>query len=132
MNEPNGDLAANIHLRALLVDLVMKARMIDDPCALDQLIAETEKKAERAARLKDEWLNAEQLVERYPGIFETVNVVRNHVARGTGPRFVKFGKHRQSPVRWKVADVEAWILEQQGLTGFANQSYSSSGGGSEA
>ncbi len=128
MNEP----AANIHLRALLVDLVMKARMINDPAEIDRLIAETEKKAERAARLKDDWLNAEQLVERYPGIFETVNVVRNHVARGTGPRFTKFRKYRQSPVRWKVADVEVWILENQGLTGFANQSYSSAGGGSKA
>jgi len=77
--------------------------MIDDPAKLDGLIAETEAKAERAARLVDEWLNAEQLVERYFGIFETVPIVRSHVARGTGPRFMKFGKHRQSPVRWKVA-----------------------------
>ncbi len=40
----------------------MKARMTDDTATLDRLIADTERKAERAARLKDEWLTAEMLV----------------------------------------------------------------------
>ena len=120
MSEP----APNIHLRSLLVDLLLKAQLTSDPEKLDQLISECERKAARVVRLKDEWLTAAQVVERYPSIFPTEAALRNRVSRGLAPRYTKFGKHRQSRISFKVADVEAWILRNQELTHLANQSVS--------
>ena len=34
-----------------------------------------------------------------------------HRCRGTGPRFVRAGAGKQSPVRYRKSDLEAWLVE---------------------
>jgi len=41
------------------------------------------------------------------------SAVRLMRKRGTGPRHVKFGCARQSPVRYEPAQVEAWIAARR-------------------
>jgi len=43
----------------------------------------------------------------------TLGVVRRMRQRGTGPKHVKIGRARQSPVRYEPAQVEAWIAARR-------------------
>lgn len=43
----------------------------------------------------------------------SVDTLENHRIRGTGPKFVKLGNQRRSPVRYRRADVEAWMFDSE-------------------
>lgn len=54
-----------------------------------------------------EYLTEEQVAEMiqvHPG------TLQNWRVRGEGPRFVKLGSKRRSPVRYRVQDVEEWMF----------------------
>lgn len=41
----------------------------------------------------------------------TPNTLAKHRCRGTGPKFVRAGPGKQSPVRYRPRDLEAWLVE---------------------
>lgn len=57
----------------------------------------------------DPLLTQSQVVELYGG--SPVTWARRRV-RGDGPRFVKLGSRKQSSVRYRKSDIDAWIAAQ--------------------
>jgi hypothetical protein len=39
--------------------------------------------------------------------------LRHWRQRGFGPRFVKYGKARNAPVRYRIAEIERWMALQE-------------------
>ena len=103
-------------LKHLLVDLICKARLIEKPKALDDLIDQTVSKLRRAIHVQDDLLSETEVCDRYR--FLTPAKLRIMRCRGKGPVYLKFGKARNSRVFYKSADVEAWIAEHYQLEPF--------------
>lgn len=91
---------------------VLGARDAGELGKLNDLLAETAKRIERASLQKDTLINEQAMVARYPGLFATVRVLQNGRQRGTGPPYIKVGKR----VFYRPRDVDNWIIEQEQLT----------------
>lgn len=105
-------------LRALLVELSLKAQLLGEkPKELDRFIGHQEPRIMKAVLAGDQLLNEHQVAARYGEAF-AVKRLRNMRYRGTGPRFHKFGTHRNSRVFYKVSDLENFIMESKQLTPF--------------
>lgn len=47
----------------------------------------------------------------------TPNTLAKHRCRGTGPRFVRLGPGRHSPVRYRPRDLASWVSEATSTSG---------------
>ena len=96
------------HEQDILVDTVLKARMLSSPRELDALIRETVDKLARAFHTQDQLLTEKQVAARYG--FLDVTKLRNMRHRGNGPKYIKMGAYRNSRVYYRLGDVETWIV----------------------
>ena len=106
----------NLHVKQILVDLALKARMIEDNAQLQAHLEHAALQVERAVRAKDVLVTEQQLEDRYPWL--TVHMLRSYRKRHDGPKYLKFGKHKNSRVYYRIADVERWIIEHEQLEPF--------------
>ena len=103
----------NFVIRHLLTDLIMRAKLLQSPEELDQILRVTVPRLQKACRYQDDLLSEKQVAERW----EFLNVIklRNMRARNQGPVFLKFGKSRNSRIYYRIADIESWIIRHEQL-----------------
>ena len=99
-------------MRNLLVDLVLRAKVLEDMQELDTLIETALGRLARASRESEALLDETSLADRYPCLFTNKRSLQNHRSRKTGPPYIKIGGR----VMYRVRDVEAWITEHERLT----------------
>ncbi len=103
----------NYVLKHILVELVLKVRLLSAPQEVDLLIDETLSKFDRAYHAQDEMLTEKQVSCRWP--FLDVRRLQNMRFRGVGPRYHKLSNTKQGRVYYRVSDVEAFIAQTQQL-----------------
>ena len=103
----------NFVIRHLLTDLIMRAKLLESPEELDQILRVTVPRLQKACRYQDDLLTEKQVAERW----EFLNVIklRNMRTRNQGPVFLKFGKSRNSRIYYRIADIESWIIRHEQL-----------------
>lgn len=106
-------------VKHLLVEIVCKARMIEDHLELDDLIENSTGKIFRAVHAQDTLLTEKDVVARYT--FLTLPALRNMRMRQQGPKYVKFGHTKNSRVYYRRADIEQWIVDHYQLTQFIDE-----------
>ena len=108
-------------VKHLLVDLILKARMIEDPKEMDRHVDYSMGKLSRAYHTKSALLTEKQAVDRFQ--FLTLIKLRNMRARGSGPKYLKFGTSRNGRIYYRVSDIEAWIVANYQLEPFVDPKY---------
>ena len=103
-------------LRHLLVDFMCKARLLEAPRQLDDLVDLTVKKLHQAVLVQDALLNEFEVCDRWK--FLTPAKLRNMRPRRQGPLYLKFGAAKTSRVYYRVGDVEKWIVKHYQLEPF--------------
>ena len=98
-------------IKHLLVEIIMKSQMMNEPQKLDNLIQETESKISQAFHENDTLYCEKEISQKYP--FLTLIKLRNMRARGNGPKHHKFGQSRNSRVYYRLGDIETWIAENE-------------------
>ena len=103
----------NIALKCLIADLLSRAKPQTAPCELEALIDEVVPKLILAFRVQDRLLTEREVARRWK--FLTVKQLQHMRYRHKGPKYLKFGKARNSRVYYRISAVEAWIVEHEQL-----------------
>ena len=105
----NQKIESPLKIKYILSDVMIRARLIDRAEEVDALLEESTGKIIRAVHAREELLTAQQVAARWP--FLGGQKLQNFRYLHQGPKYLKFGKDRNSRVYYKVADIEAWIAE---------------------
>ncbi|CAM2069157.1 hypothetical protein SCOR_27560 [Sulfidibacter corallicola] len=103
----------NYVLKNIMVNAILKARILSTPEELDALIDTTLEQFQRANTSQDELLTERQVSKRWP--FLDVRKLRNMRYLERGPTYYKFGGGRNGRIFYKPSDIEKWIAEHEQL-----------------
>ena len=98
----------NQRVRLLLSEFSL--RLKEGGTDRETTLSETAEKIEKALQ-SDALLTEAQVVQRYRWL--TLGKLRNMRFRHEGPKYHKFGPHKNSRVFYRISDIEAWILENE-------------------
>ena len=112
MNDPSKAYLDLPVIRHLLVDLILKAKLTENPEQLDPLVNETLPKIQAALRYSDQLITEKDVAALYPRLFDVVKL-RNLRSRGGSPKFIKFGSSRNARVFYRISAIEEWICEHE-------------------
>ena len=103
-------------IKSIVVDAIVKSKLLQSPKDLESLLESTVTRIDRAFRHQDQLLTEKEVEKRWP--FLTLKKLRNMRFRHDGPEYLKFGQARNSRVYYKVADIESWIIKNYQLEPF--------------
>ena len=98
----------SIVLKHLVIEAIMRSKLLDSPTSLDTLLDETVTKLTRAFHVQDRLLSEAEVARRWP--FLNVKKLQNLRYRHLGPSYHKFGQARNSRIFYRVSDIETWIV----------------------
>lgn len=101
----------NQTLRSLLIETIMRAKLLNSPSDLDELVAEAVTKISAVTFDKEQLLTEKEVSILWR--FLDVAKLRNMRCKGGGPQYYKFGLGRNGRVFYRVADVMEWIEEHR-------------------
>ena len=99
-----------------MVETILKAKLIDDVQELDTLANEALSRLLRAFHVQDDLLCEKEVAARFS--FLTLTKLRKMRCAGKGPKYIKFGKTKNSRVYYRVSDIESWIVDNYQLEPF--------------
>ena len=103
----------NYVLKNIMVNAILKARILSAPEELDALIDTTLDQFQRANTSQDELLTEVQVSKRWQ--FLDVRKLRNMRYLEKGPTYYKFGGGRNGRIFYKPSDIEKWIADHEQL-----------------
>ena len=101
----------NAAIKHILIETLMRAKLITSPDDLDTLLTETIPKIIKATTQKDQFLTEKEVAVRYP--FLSVKQLQNWRYWHQGTKYIKTGTSRNSRVLYRVSDIEAWLVQNE-------------------
>ena len=93
-------------IKQIMTEIIMEGKE-KTPTELEELLEKEMPKLRDAFRDQDRLLTEKEVARRYPWL--TVNRLRSMRCRNIGPKYFKFGTHRNSRVYYRDSDIRTWI-----------------------
>ena len=101
----------NKGLRSILIEVLMKARLIHSESELESLIESSIPKIVEISQYSGQLFSEKEVSHLYK--FLDVTKLRNLRSKGGGPRYYKFGTGKNGRVFYKYSDIQSWIQEHE-------------------
>ncbi len=106
----------NAVIKHILVDTLMRSKLLSSPDDLDALLNNAVPKIEKACQYQSRLLTEKEVSKRWE--FLTLSKLRTMRTRKVGPVFLKFSKTRNGRIYYRFSEIERWIIKHEQLENF--------------